>query len=245
MIDYSFISYASNILGDTNDGLTGKEICEYSVAYATEYEISITYSSYPFPKDVPNKRTALEKNLKCFSPEQQYRIIKELCELPKFSQNSKANDLLIKLSSRYSKYSNEVNKPQEIITDTKHWLDPYPKAKHHYENALNKKSNNIFTRNLLDDLRFSFESLVKAILKNSKSLENQKSELGRFLKEKGCSGEIINLYTDKIMDFYTKYQNNNVKHEDNCKEIDVDFILELTTTLMRLLIKLDETTNQY
>ena len=59
--------------------------------------------------------------------------------------------------------------------------------------TLNKKNNNIYTRNLLDDLRFSLEVLVKAILKNSKSLENQKAELGNFLKENGISVEIRKL----------------------------------------------------
>lgn len=91
----------------------------------------------------------------------------------------------------------------------------------------------------MDDLRFSLEMLVKAILKNSKSLENQKSELGNFLKENSISGEIINLYTDKILKFYTDYQNNNVKHNENYNEIEVDFIFEQTAVLMRLLIKLD------
>ena len=91
----------------------------------------------------------------------------------------------------------------------------------------------------MDDLRFSLEVLVKAILKNSKSLENQKAELGNFLKENGISVEIRNLYTDKILDFYIKYQNNNVKHSENFNEIEVDFIFEQTAVLMILLIKLD------
>ena len=94
-------------------------------------------------------------------------------------------------------------------------------------------------RNLLDDLRFSLEMLVKAILKNSKSLENQKAELGNFLKKHSISVEIRNLYTDKILEFYTAYQNNNVKHNKNYNEIEVDFIFEQTVVLMRLLIKLD------
>ena len=35
------------------------------------------------------------------------------------------------------------------------------------------------------------------------------------------------------------YQNNNVKHNENYNEIEVDFIFEQTAVLMRLLIKLD------
>ena len=202
MIDNTFIALASNILGDTDSGLSGREICEYLAEYAVKYNVVIPYTSYS-NKDFPNKRTALEKNLKCFTPEQQYKIIDELCRLPKFSENEKVQDLLIKLVSRYQEFSTETNELPKIVLKTKEWLDDYPQAKQYYEDALNKKNNNIYTRNLLDDLRFSLEMLVKAILKNSKSLENQKSELGNFLKENSISGEIINLYTDKILKFYT------------------------------------------
>ncbi|SUT96640.1 Uncharacterised protein [Actinobacillus lignieresii] len=238
MIDNAFITHVSAVLADTHDGLSGSEISKYLSQYAVKYEIQIPYSQYPFPKDVPNKRTALERNLRCFTSEQQYRIIKELCSLTKFSQNERVKDILTKLSSRHSNYSNGIDQIQAVVVETKGWLDDYPNTKEHYESALNKKSNNIFTRNLLDDLRFSLESLIKDILNNSKSLENQKGELGRFFEEKGVSIEIRTLYIDKITKFYTDYQNNNVKHQDNYKEIEVDFILEQTTVLMRFLIKL-------
>lgn len=238
MIDNTFIAFASNILGGTDSELSGREICKYFAEHAVKYDVVIPYASYT-NKDFPNKRTALEKNLKCFTPEQQYKIIDELCRLPKFSGNDKVQDLLIKLVSRYQELSTKTNELPEMVLTTKEWLDDYPQAKQYYEDALNKKNNNIYTRNLLDDLRFSLEMLVKAILKNSKSLENQKSELGNFLKENSISGEIINLYTDKILKFYTDYQNNNVKHNENYNKIEVDFIFEQTVVLMRLLIKLD------
>lgn len=238
MIDNTFITFASNILGDTDSGLSGGEICKYLAEYAVKYNIHIPYSSYP-NKDFPSKRTALEKNLKRFTSEQQYEIIDELCRLPKFSENEKVQDLLIKLVSRYQEFSTKTNELPEIVLKTKEWLDDYPQAKQCYEDALNKKNNNIYTRNLLDDLRFSLEALVKAILKNPKSLENQKAELGNFLKKHSISVEIRNLYTDKILEFYTDYQNHNVKHNENYNEIEVDFIFEQTVVLMRLLIKLD------
>ena len=37
MIDNTFIALASNILGDTDSGLSGREICEYLAEYAVEY----------------------------------------------------------------------------------------------------------------------------------------------------------------------------------------------------------------
>ncbi|MDG6894305.1 hypothetical protein [Volucribacter amazonae] len=240
MIDNTFIVSASAILADTNEGLSGNEICKYLSNYAMEYGVDIPYSSYPFPKTLPNKRTALKENLMCFSPEQQYKIIKDLCSLPKFTDNEKAKDIQNKLASRYYQYSNGIDDIPEVAIETKEWLDNYPETKKHYESALAKKSNQIFTRNLLDDLRCAFESLIQQILRNPKSLENQRNELGNFLDNKGISKEIKNFYNDKVIKFFTTYQNNNVKHQDNYKEQEVDYILEQTTVLMRFLIRLYE-----
>ena len=138
MIDNTFIALASNILGDTDYGLSGREICQYLAEYAVNYDVVIPYASYP-NKDFPNKRTALEKNLKSFTPEQQYKIINELCRLPKFSGNDRVQDLLMKLVSRYQGFYNIMNELPEIVLTTKEWLDDYPQAKKYYEDALNKK----------------------------------------------------------------------------------------------------------
>jgi len=94
MIPITFLSHACDILADTNAGLTGSKIAEYCAAYAVDYNVDIPYGTYPF-FDSPNKRTALLKNLQAFKPEQQYAIIKELCELEKWSDESKIKDLKI------------------------------------------------------------------------------------------------------------------------------------------------------
>lgn len=146
--------------------------------------------------------------------------------------------MLINLISTYPEYSNGVNELDEIITKTKEWLDDYPKTKKHYESALLKKSNQVFTRNLLDDLRCALESLVQNILNNEKSLENQNNDLGAFFKNKQISQYISNFYIDKVIKFFTDYQNNHVKHQDSYKEKEIDFIFEQTTVLMRFLIQL-------
>lgn len=180
MIDNAFIESASNILGDTDNGLSGNEICTHFSKYAMKFKVSIPYPHYP-DKNFPTKRIALRENLKSFTPEQQYNIIKDLCNLPKFDQNNDVKNLLVNLISTYSEYSNGVNELDEIITKTKEWLDDYPQTKKHYESALLKKYNQVFTRNLLDDLRCALESLVQNILNNEKSLEKQKNDLGVFL----------------------------------------------------------------
>lgn len=104
----SFITYASEVLGDTQSGLTGTQIVKYSNSYAVDFGVDIPISTTDwgeFGKLVPNKRTALQRNLAVFNGQQQFAIIKELCELPEFSDNAATKDLKAKLIERYSSFS--------------------------------------------------------------------------------------------------------------------------------------------
>lgn len=69
-IDDVFIQHASNVLGDTSVGLSGVKIIEYCTKYAIEFNVSIPITSSDFGRFgsiVPNKRTALYKNLLAFN----------------------------------------------------------------------------------------------------------------------------------------------------------------------------------
>ena len=69
-IDDTFISHASDILADTNFGLTGSQIVKYCNSYAIDFNVQIPISSPDFGKfgsKVPNKRTALYRNLQPFN----------------------------------------------------------------------------------------------------------------------------------------------------------------------------------
>ena len=99
-MDSSLLVFAADILGDTASGLTGSKIAKYCVGYSIEYNIKIPYATYPFPKNVPNKRTALLENLKYFSDVQRTHIIKKLCELPEKEDNPQVEILKKKLSER-------------------------------------------------------------------------------------------------------------------------------------------------
>ena len=89
-IDDAFISHASDILADTNFGLTGSQIVKYCNSYAIDFNVQIPISSPDFGKfgsKVPNKRTALYRNLQPFNDVQRFTIIKELCEIEIFNNN--------------------------------------------------------------------------------------------------------------------------------------------------------------
>lgn len=107
-IDTVFIQHASDILADTSYGLTGSQIVKHCNAYAIDFNVNIPITSSDFSQFgsiVPNKRTALFKNLIEFNGRQQFVIIKELCELPKFKNSQDVQTLKKQLIERYTHFS--------------------------------------------------------------------------------------------------------------------------------------------
>ncbi|SFI43030.1 hypothetical protein SAMN05192551_1223 [Tindallia magadiensis] len=235
-MDGTFITYASNILGETDEGLSGSKIVEYCTPFAVKYNIELPYPSYPFPKGTPNKRTALCKNILAFSKEARFELIKYLCDLPNFKDNDDVRDLRKALIGRFAGYGKVTFEDMELIQETKHWLSDYPDSLKLYEGSLSKYDNEVFERNALDDMRLSFELFLKGVLENGKSLENQIPIIGRKLKEEGVSLELRNM-NEKIIDYYSKYQNTYVKHNDNVNRSEIEYIFELTSIMMRFIIR--------
>lgn len=239
-IDDAFLAYACDILADTNSGLSGMKIVEYCNSYAIDYNRKTPHGSYPF--DAPNKRTALKENLRVFDAPEQFRIIKELCDLPLMSDKEKVKDLKVRLFSRYGNLATEKIGESELIQKTKHWLSDHPQSLTQYESALSKYEGGIFERNTLDDMRLSFELLVKDLLNNGKSLENQISGIGEILKRSGASVELRNM-VQQVIKYYTDFQNNHVKHNDAVNGNEIEYIIELTSVVMKFLIKITRGTN--
>lgn len=100
----AFLTYAAETLADTNTGLSGSQIVKYSNSYAVDFGVDIPVSSYPwgdFGRTVPNKRSALLWNLQAFNGQQQYIIIKEMCEFAVFADNPAVQKLKGLLIERY------------------------------------------------------------------------------------------------------------------------------------------------
>ncbi len=238
-MDNAFLEYVCNIVADTNNGLTGSEIIKYCNKYAIEYNISIPVDNIEMLKTthkdfISNKRIALKKNLEVFSLEQQLEIIKFLCSLPKFSSNNEIGELLIKMNLRFKNYNNqELNKN---INETKHWLSNYPKSLKLYNEALQKYEQGIYQRNILDDMRLSLELLLKTLLNNEKSLENQFQLIGKEFKNKSVSTEVTHLF-NKLLTYYSDYQNHYIKHNDIVKTNEIELLINQTNTLMIFLIQ--------
>jgi hypothetical protein len=83
----------------------------------------------------------------------------------------------------------------------------------------------------------SLEKLLREILSNDRSLENQLQALGAFIKARGGSHEHSNMFV-KLIDYYAKYQNAYVKHDDAVIEEEIEFVFEITSSFMKHLVRL-------
>ena len=230
-----FLTHASEILGETKDGLSSSQIAKYFAAKAMDYNVEVPHYSIPF-SDVPNKRTALLENLQKFDSEQQFEILNELIEQK--NDLITVQDLKSKLWSQYPEYIPEGEKilKSELVKETKHWLEHFKKAFDLYNSALKKFEAAHYERNLVDDLRLSLELLLKDILQNDKSLEKQIGDVGAYQKAKGISAETTNMF-NTLLDYYSKYQNKYAKHDDNVNPKEIEFVIDLTSTFMKFITK--------
>jgi hypothetical protein len=237
-IPTAFVSFAAKEL--TRDGLSGSQLVEITSAYAVDFNVDIPHARYPFTAN--NKRTALLDNLLCFDPKQQYQIIRELCDRlnPDDSKPSLVT-LKVKLLSEYSEFAdldNALGVHRTLVVETRHWLSNHPEVRKLFDESLLKHDHGIFQRNTLDDLRLALETLARQIFANQKSLENQISLIGSFVKERGGSPQLANMF-EKLVDYYTKYQNTYVKHDDAVITAEIEFIFELTASFMKHFLRLN------
>ena len=118
-IDDVFLRHAADILADTNTGLTGSEIVKFCNSYAIDFNVNIPITSSnfgSFGSVVPNKRTALYKNLVAFNACQQFKIIKELSELDMFANNEDVKKLKAQLYEHFGRYDTSATPSKESTT---------------------------------------------------------------------------------------------------------------------------------
>jgi hypothetical protein len=199
-IDDDFLRYACDWFGDTKNGLTGTEILKYCRAYSVKYGIDLAYNSMHLSvTGGKNKSTVFFENIREFDGKQQFEMLLALCQHGKFQNDLKTTEIHSRLIQSYNTLAADPSEllDKQIITETKQLLDDYPVVKKHYYSALVKFQNQIFERNLVDDLRFSFEQLLKVIFENDKSfikprvleLVYTSHSLRDFAKDMGYEGE--------------------------------------------------------
>lgn len=145
-----------------------------------------------------SKADYLKKNLKQLNDENAFRTILYLRENSMYNNSSRLeriDDLINKMKStfpEYSEVSSILNK--ELVDETKHWLEPYPKAYEQYADAEEQYLASQYKRNILDNLRLSLELLIKDLTGVDKSIENQKfDDVLKKLKSIEVSADLRNM----------------------------------------------------
>jgi hypothetical protein len=80
--------------------------------------------------------------------------------------------------------------------------------------------------------------LLRALLSNRKSLENQKDHLLPWLKARHVNQEVVSMFA-VLLEKFAKYQNDAVKHDDKSAAVEVDFMIYLTGAFMRFLLEVE------
>jgi len=130
---------------------------------------------------------------------------------------------------------------EKLVDDVLEWLTPHSVVQKRFQEALSLylSGNSEQHRNILDELRFALEQLLKTLLNNQKSLENQKVTLLRWLGDRGLHQQVTNMF-DTLLTQYAQYQNQAVKHNEQHSPNEIEFMIYLTGTCMRLLLQLEE-----
>jgi hypothetical protein len=257
--DKAFIQLKNRVIGTLTEYFPERPNSDRKFAYLYGYEIEVDWREdrsndfsdsylYAIICDIANVKelaTAL----------QFFLIALELENYPNLSNLSNAILLAIDLSPgagiRAKKHPSSVNSlifypagakllDQGTVNDVLDWLKNYPEVAKHFEQALKIYLDGDIGkyRNLLDNLRFALEQLLKEVIGNKKSLENQQKELLSWLKQRGIHQEVVNLYNQLLFGQYCMYQNEAVKHNEAFSKDEIEFMIYLTGTFMRLLLQL-------
>lgn len=136
----------------------------------------------------------------------------------------------IDVAMRKDETNNYLRTQCEMI---KGMLEGPPTPKRLYDDAVTYLYG-IDSRAALDNLRLCIEQLMKETLGNSKPLEKQKDDFGKYLKMKGLSSE-IRTQALNTLDSFTRYQNNNVKHNFKDEYSEKDFVFSMGESLIKVL----------
>ena len=238
---------------------------DWTAAYKRLYEFLDTYTGSQFIKsvqqtdpDLSDYKDYIEKRLKDEKSTTKKEYFKDILLsypedirqhlfevfLKKYEQSSpeKAKEIRTiinggKVDIRKVLYAKAIASQEiddALVQDTLKGLETYAEANKLYKQALSGLNSGKEPRHILDDLRLSLECFLRQFLNNDKSLENQISQLAKYQEAKGISPEISSLF-QKLLDIFSKYQNNYVKHHNKVKESELEFLFNLVNTFYRFL----------
>ena len=129
-----------------------------------------------------------------------------------------------------------------LVSEPLEWLDEYPLTKSTFVIALKQYQDGVYIRDTADNLRKALEQFLQEFLGNKKNLENNRTEICRYLGSVGVDGEIAGLF-QPLINTYKNINDKYVKHNDLIDKRLLEFLLYQTGILIRmvLVVKQSET----
>jgi len=126
-----------------------------------------------------------------------------------------------------------------LVSQPLEWLQTYPSAHAAFVKALKEYSeaDKQNASNVADQFRKALETFFQEFFGGTGSLENYRSNYGKYLKARGVPPEISNNFESLLLS-YTTYINNHAKHHDDTKTEVLEYIMYQTGNIIRLLITL-------
>jgi len=126
-----------------------------------------------------------------------------------------------------------------LISKPLEWLKDYPKAHSTFSRALRQYANGEHTRDVADNFRKALEEFFREFLHNEIDLENNRSLICSYLKEKGSDANLTNML-QPLIDGYKKINDAQVKHKDTFDPKFLEFIMYQTGLFIRMIITVEK-----
>ena len=126
-----------------------------------------------------------------------------------------------------------------LVSQPFEWLRKYSSAHTAWVKALKEYSDSTEENasEVADKFRKALEAFFQDFFGGQKSLENYKSDYGKYLKEQGVPKEISGNF-ETLLQSYTQFMNNYAKHRDATSDKVLEYIMYQTGNIIRLLITL-------
>lgn len=127
-----------------------------------------------------------------------------------------------------------------LVSQPLEWLKEYPQSQKSFIDALKSYSEATEDNasNVADLFRKALETFCQEFFNKNKSLENLISDYCSYLKQQGVPKEISNNFS-RLLDLFSKYNNNYSKHCNKSSLKVLEFIMYQTGNLIRLPITLN------
>ena len=130
-----------------------------------------------------------------------------------------------------------------IVSAPLDWLKDYPNAKKEWSKALRAYSevNPDTARDVADLFRKTLETFFQEFFNtgDGRTLENSKTDYGKYLKNKGVPAEVSN-NLEALLQLYTNYMNKYAKHGPKAKINVLEYLMYQTGNIIRLVITLQQ-----